>query len=420
MKEIKPHRIGSVQVSVPGSKSYTHRMLIASALSDGICTVENPLLSEDTLLTRDGLHAMGVEIRAEGKSFTVSGSGGKLSAPGKAVFLGNSGTSMRLLAAVAALCNGEVTLTGTERMCRRPIGELLNALEKLSVSGVSANGDGCPPIRISGGDFKGGRTEIDCSLSSQYLSGLLLIGPFAEEGLEIEVTRGPVSRPYIDMTVDVMARLGVEVEREGYQYFRVPGGQVYRAGQYSVEPDISNASYFWAAGAITRGVVTVKGVSRSSRQGDLRLLELFEAMGCSVSDADGGICVTGGPLKAIDADMGDMPDMVPTIGVVAAFAEGTTVIRNVAHLRAKESDRLAAVATELSKMGIEAEAGDAELVIRGGAPEGAHIDTYNDHRIAMSFAVAGLRVPDVFIRGEGCVGKSFPDFWKVFEGLYRV
>jgi 3-phosphoshikimate 1-carboxyvinyltransferase len=225
------------------------------------------------------------------------------------------------------------------------------------------------------------------------------------------------------MTVDIMSSFGVKVERDGYARFKIPGGQTYRSGAYAVEPDCSQAGYFWAAAAITGGTIKVKGISRDSRQGDVRFTEVLESMGCSASHEKDGIAVSGKTLSPIEVDMADMPDIVPTLAVVAAFAEGTTVIKNVAHLRAKESDRLEAVSRELSKIGIKATATDNTLIVKGGHPVGkesgrAFIETYNDHRIAMSFAVAGLVVPGIVIRDEQCVEKSFPDFWNIFKGLY--
>jgi 3-phosphoshikimate 1-carboxyvinyltransferase len=321
---------------------------------------------------------------------------------------------------VAALGNGTYTLTGTERMCERPIQDLLDGLDQMGVSARSVNGSGCPPVEVRGGDIRGGSIRIKCKISSQYLSALLLIAPYTTEGLEIIVSEGPVSKPYIDMSVDVMTRLGIQVNREGYNRFHIPGKQVYKSGTYVVEPDGSNASYFWAAAAITGGTVNVRDIGKDSQQGDIRFTELLEAMGCKVSREKDGLTVSGGKLSGIEADMADMPDVVPTLAIVAAFAEGKTVIRNVAHLKAKECDRLDAVATELSKMGVDAVSTDSGLIISGGKkPMPAEIDTYDDHRIAMSFAIAGLVTPGVMIRDERCVEKSFPNFWDVFEGLYQ-
>jgi 3-phosphoshikimate 1-carboxyvinyltransferase len=416
MIKIKPLNNINADIIVPGSKSYTHRILIASALSNGSCAVTNALRSEDTLLTLEALQKMGVHTQDHEGILTIRGTGGKLRSP-KEIFLGNSGTSMRLLTALAALGNGKTILTGTERMKSRPIEDLISGMQQMDIPVRSVNNTGCPPVEVMGGNIKGGSILLRCGISSQYLSALLLIAPFARDGLDVTIIEGPVSRPYIDMTLEVMAQFGISVERQGYERFRIPGGQVYQSGDYTVESDASNASYFWAAAAVTGGRVKVKGISPSSRQGDLRLLECFKQMGCTVIHEPDGIVVKGGSLTAIEVDMADMPDMVPTLGVMAAFAQGTTKIKNVAHLKAKESDRLAAVAAELTKMGIRAETADTGLTITGGVPHAAEIDTYNDHRIAMCFAVAGLKVPGVVIKDETCVEKSFPNFWETFERL---
>ena len=246
------------------------------------------------------------------------------------------------------------------------------------------------------------------------------MAPITADGLKIYVRQGPVSRPYIDLTVDIMQQFGVTVTREGYDYFDIPGGQVYHPGIYTVESDVSNASYFWAAGAITGKTIKVRGIQKHSLQGDLGILDLFEEMGCRVVYEQDGISVSGGALNSITTDMADMPDMVPTLAVVAAFAQGTTCIRNVAHLKAKECDRLGAVIRELNAMGISAHSSGENLCIQGGHPKAAEIETYNDHRIAMSFAVAGLRAPGTGIRNPSCVEKSFPEFWQVFETLYTT
>lgn len=417
MIEIEPVEGVDVTVGVPGSKSYTHRLFIAAALSDGKCTITNPLKSEDTMLTLEALKRMGIRAEERSDAVILEGGGGRLIRGGE-IWLGNSGTSMRLLTAVAALAQGETRLTGTPRMRERPMADMLNALEQIGVDVRSESGDGCPPIIVRGGDVRGGPLTVHCGVSSQYLSGLLLMGPCTDDGLTISLDGDPVSKPYIDMTLDVMERLGVTVERRCYQRFVVPGGRTYRHGEYAVETDISNASYFWAAAAITGGRVLVKGTSKASRQGDIRIVECLELMGCRVEALKEGVAVTGGPLAAIETDMSDMPDMVPTLAVVAAFAEGTTRISNVPHLKAKECDRLAAVATELRKMGIRAvDTGDG-LEITGGDPTGAEIETYDDHRIAMCFSVAGLRVPGVRILEPHCVEKSFPTYWRVFGGAF--
>ena len=421
MKEIKTHNTKPrCEVAVPGSKSYTHRILIASALSDGVCRIENALICDDTLLTAEALRQMGIQIEEESANqLFVYGGGGVLQPKRDRIYLGNSGTSMRLLTAVAALGQGTVTLYGTERMGQRPIQDLIDALGQIGTRISSTNRNGCPPVMINGGTIRGRTVSINCRASSQFLSALLLIAPYVTEGLDITVLEGPVSRPYVDMTVKVMCDFGVAVHREGYRRFQIVGQQTYHAGARVVEPDSSQAGYFWASAAVCQTEVKVKGVTGESQQGDVRFAEILESMGCKMIAESDGIAICGGNLRAAEIDMGDMPDMVPTLAVVAAFAEGTTIIKNVSHLKAKESDRLAAVVSELVKMRVDARCSDDELIVTGGTPHGAEIQTYGDHRIAMSFAVAGLVAGGTIIRGEGCVEKSFPNFWEVFEGLYE-
>lgn len=420
MKKIRTDNIRDAEVTMPGSKSYTHRLLVASALSDGPCLVRNMLKSEDTLLTLEALKQMGVTAEETKDGLHVTGTGGVLAPSRSPVYLGNSGTSMRLLTGVSAMGTGTYTLTGTDRMHERPIQDLIDALAMMGVPVQSVESSGCPPVEIKGTRIKGGPVSVRCDTSSQFLSALLLIAPYTEQGLDISVSHGPVSKPYVDLTVDIMARLGVIVQRDGYTRFHVPGGQVYRHGTFTVEPDGSQAGYFWAAAALTGKRIKVNHITRDSRQGDVRFAEVLKEMGCRVEHEPDGIAVTGAGLRAVDADMSDMPDIVPTLAVVAAFAEGTTTIRNVAHLRDKESDRLGSVAAELKRMGIRAEADDNGLTVQGGQPRGAVIRTYDDHRMAMSFAVAGLVVPDIQIMDERCVEKSFPDFWDVLERLYAT
>ena len=419
MKKIRTEEIRDCDVTVPGSKSYTHRILIASALSDGVCTISNSLRSEDTILTAGALKAMGVPIEDDGEIVTVNGCNGNLKPADDTIYLANSGTSMRLLTSVAAIGNGTYTLNGTPRMQERPIQDLLNGLNQIGVKAESIKGTGCPPIDITGSKIKGGKIELDCSISSQFLSSVLLIAPFTEEGIEVTLTKELVSKPYVDMTTDIMEQLGVKVERDGYEKFYVPGNQTYKAGNYAVEPDCSQASYFWGAAAITGKKIKVKNISDDSRQGDVKFAKVLEKMGCKVFYEADGIAVQGGDLTAVEVDMSSMPDLVPTLAVIASFAKGTTVVTNVAHLKAKECDRLGCVATELIKMGVDAKATDSGLLVTGGTPKAATIETYDDHRMAMCFAIAGLRVPGMEILDEMCVKKSFPNYWEVFETLYK-
>lgn len=416
---VKPLPVRDCDVRVPGSKSYTHRLLIASALSDGPCIISNCLRSEDTLLTAEALGTMGIKISDDGELFSINGCSGRPGNASKEIYLANSGTSMRLLTGVTALGEGPYILTGTPRMQERPIQDLLDGLSQIGVESKSLNGSGCPPISVQGGRVEGGHIDMDCSLSSQFLSSVLLMAPFTVKGIDVTIIKDLVSKPYVDMTVDIMEKLGAEVNREGYTRFSVRGGQSYRHGNYAVEPDCSQASYFWGAAAITGKKIKVNGVNSNSRQGDVKFAEVLEKMGCRVFHENDGIAVQGHSLRGVSVDMSEMPDVVPTLAVVASFAEGTTEITNVAHLKEKECDRLGCVATELIRMGVDAKATESGLVIKGSSKHhGAEIETYDDHRMAMCFAIAGLRVPGVVIRNEGCVKKSFPDYWEVFEGLY--
>jgi 3-phosphoshikimate 1-carboxyvinyltransferase len=417
-KEIKPLGPLYTTLTLPGSKSYTHRALMAAALATGDSVLTNALTAEDTELTAQALAQLGAGIDWQDTTIRVTGRGGRWRQVTEPIYLGNSGTSMRFLTALVALGEGEYRLTGTERLCQRPLGELLNALGQVGVRAISENRDGCPPVRVTSG-LTGGNAQLSGSISSQYLSALLFIGPLAPKGLEIEITGDLVSKPYVDLTLEVLGDFGVSYFREGYHHFQLPGGQCYLPQNYEIEADASSASYFWAAAALTGGQVTITNLSLESNQGDAAFPRVLESMGCKVESTPVGLTVRGGPLNGVDVDMATMPDLVPTLAVLAAFAQGETVITGVAHLRHKESDRLAAVAMELSKLGIEARETADGLVIRGGEPRGAVIETYNDHRIAMSFAVAGLKAPGMVITDPDCVAKSFPDFWEFFEKLYR-
>jgi 3-phosphoshikimate 1-carboxyvinyltransferase len=415
--EIKLQSKIDAVLTLPGSKSYTHRALMAAALAAGVSTLSNALRAEDTELTAQALAQLGAGIDWQGTRLKVTGRNGRWRPVPLPIYLGNSGTSMRFLTALVALGEGEYLLTGSERLCQRPLGELLTALQALGVKAVSEKGDGCPPVRVTGG-LIGGKASLSGAISSQYLSALLFIGPLAPAGLEIEVTGDLVSRPYVDLTLEVLSDFGISFYREGYRYFQLPGGQCYLPQDYQIEADASSASYFWAAAALTGGRVTITNLGLTSSQGDAAFPQVLERMGCAITSTAAGLTVQGGPLSGVEVNMAAMPDLVPTLAVLAAFAQGETVITGVAHLRHKESDRLAAVVTELGKMGLEARETEDGLVIRGGKPRGAVINTYNDHRLAMSFAVAGLKVPGLSITDPDCVAKSFPDFWEFFERLY--
>ena len=418
MIEIKPIQQCDTVIEIPGSKSYTHRALILAALADGESTLIDPLRSEDTGITARGLERLGIPVLWEGNSIRVSGRGGRLEGRGERIDVGNSGTSMRFLTALAALKKGQTVLDGDDRMRVRPMGGLLESLEGLGAEARSQRGNDCPPVIIESQGLRGGRTKVRSHESSQYLSGLLMISPYAQEDVYLTVEGGLVSRPYIDITLSVMSAFGVGVCCEGNHSFFIRAGQRYRARDYRIEGDASNASYFFSAAAVTKGRVRVRNFPSSSIQGDAGFLEILETMGCQVVRGKGWVEVQGKGLRGIEIDMNAVPDLVPALAVTAAFAKGKTIIQKIGHLRLKESDRIKALAGELAKMGIRVEEGEDWLSIEGGEPHGAEIETHNDHRLAMSFAIAGLAVSGIRIRNESCVNKSFPAFWEKLEGFY--
>lgn len=421
MIEISPVTSVDATIAVPGSKSLTQRALIAAALADGSSRLLGPLTSEDTDYTSKALAQMGIVVHKEKDSWQVAGNGGRIVTPTNDIFLGNNGTATRFLTSVAALGHGLFTIDGEERMRERPIGPLMEALRGWGVDISSVAGTGCPPLRINSHGLQGGETVLPEGKSSQYLSSLLLVAPYAARPAILRVKGEVLSKPYVAMTLSVMSDFGIDVDcNQELTRFVIPQS-CYRAMEYEIEGDASNASYFWAAAAITAGRVTVSNVPVPSLQGDAGLVPLLARMGCNVSREGGGITVQGRErLEGITVDMGDMPDVVPTLAVVAAFAYGKTVIKNIAHLRIKECDRLSAVVTELTRMGAQVEEQQDSMIIHGDGGvrlHGALIDTYKDHRMAMSFAVAGLKVAGVQISDEGCVAKSFPDFWERFSLL---
>ena len=423
MKEITPLSTIDATINVPGSKSITQRALIAAALADGESTLLGPLESEDTRYTAAALEQMGVTVDKGKGKWIVQGNGGRIVTPEKEIFLGNNGTATRFLTSVAALGDGTFQITGDERMAERPILPLMQALQGWGVDIASMNSNGCPPLLIKANGLSGGKTILPEGKSSQYLSSLLLVGPYARKMAELDVEGKILSLPYVIMTLAVMEAFGIRVEaNEALSSYVIPRGK-YNAGEYAIEGDASNASYFYAAAAVTGGEVTVPNVPVPSLQGDAVFVALLARMGCQINKTGEGLTVSGPKeLKGITIDMGDMPDVVPTLAVVASQARGRTTIKNIAHLRIKECDRLHVMAVELAKMGARVQELDDTLIIEGKDPDtpmhGAEIETYNDHRIAMSFAVAGLAVPGVKILGEECVAKSFPDFWERFQLLY--
>jgi len=421
MKEINPRSELHATVRIPGSKSITHRSIIAASLADGESLLQNFLECEDTSYTTSALQKLGVNIFPERKNLRVVGTGGKFDHASitMELYLGNSGTSFRLLLSVIALGRGEFLMTGTPRMLARPVGALVTALNQLGVKASCVKQNGYPPVHVIADGIRGGKVYMAGDQSSQFVSSLLLSAPYAEKDMEIEVMEGLVSKPYVDITLDVMKQFGVHVDRDGYTYFRIPSGQVYRPREFTIQGDASSASYFWAAAAVTGGTVVTENIYPfTTRQGDIRFLDILERMGCIIEKESDRVVIHGGTLSGIEADMSTMPDMVPTLAAIALFARGETVIRNVPQLRHKESDRLKAIALEWRRLGGRVEEMDDGLVIHGGEKlSGTLLDPHDDHRLAMSLAVVGLRVPEIIITNEKCVNKSFPCFWKLWYKL---
>ncbi|PIE57260.1 MAG: 3-phosphoshikimate 1-carboxyvinyltransferase [Desulfobulbus propionicus] len=410
-------------ITVPGSKSLTQRALIAAALAEGVSVLHGPLASADTAYTIQALQQMGITVDdSNPQAWHVNGLGGRIATPEDPIYLGNNGTATRFLTALVALGYGIIHITGNERMAKRPILPLMEALKGWGADIVSDADNGCPPLTIQAKGLAGNTTTLPAGQSSQYLSALLLVAPYTRSPAELFVQGAILSQPYVHMTLAVMADFGIRVEAaRSLNHFRIPQGH-YQARQYHVEGDASGASYFWGAAAVTGGRVTVANVPIPSLQGDTNLVPLLARMGCEVTQTGAGVTVHGpDQLEGIEVDMGDMPDVVPTLAVVAAFAQGTTTINNIAHLRIKECDRLSGVVTELRKMGARVNEEEDRMVIHGQACgsnlHGATISTYEDHRMAMCFAIAGLKIPGVTITDAACVAKSFPNFWEVFTTL---
>ena len=419
MMEIKPAGRSDTAVKVPGSKSLTQRALVIATLAKGRSTLRNGLVSEDTRHLVEGLRALGAGISISGDEMIITGTGGHIQNPGRTILLGNNGTALRFLTTLVSLGKGSFTLDGDRRLRERPVGALLEALKKLGVTAVSRDGKGYPPVTIETGGVSGGKVTLTDVESSQFVSSLLIGAPYAGGDVEIQLKGRMVSEPYIDMTLKVMEHFGVKAVREGENYFKVKCGRQYTGNEYLIEGDASSASYFFLAAALCQRRIRVDNMNPDSLQGDIGFLDIMEASGCSVIRGDSWIEVVGRPLRGgeLALNMGKMPDMVPTLAVLSAFRPGRTVITHVSHLRFKESDRILSLVNELNRIGVRAEETEDGLIIEGGMPRGAEIETYNDHRIAMSFAVAGLAIPGIRICDKHCVDKSFPGFWDEMEKL---
>jgi 3-phosphoshikimate 1-carboxyvinyltransferase len=450
--EIKPvDRPPQATVRVPGSKSITNRALVLAALTAKGFTwaLRGALQSEDTEVMIECLRALGFRVLTEWPDDTVYVNSGEdeatIPATTADLYVANSGTTMRFLTALVSLGHGRYRLDGVARMGERPIQDLLDALAQLGVRAYSEHGNGCPPVVVEAERLRGGRVQIKADVSSQFVSGVLMAAPYADGPVTVEVAGTIVSQPYVDMTARMLKQFGFFVlekrdtdsttfefvrprsrwlddsNRERAHAAALYAGHDPRLAlpprDYSVEPDASAASYFFAAAAITGGCVAVPELPRTGLQGDVRFVDVVRDMGCRVKQSEGILTVHGGPLHGIDADMNDISDTVMTLAAVACFAEGPTTIRNVAHIRHKETDRLAALATELRRVGAEVDEFADGLTITPRPLHGAEIETYNDHRMAMSMTLIGLRVPGIVIKNPGCVAKTYPGFFADLEKL---
>ena len=408
------------RVVVPGSKSITNRALVLATLAQGRSVLESVLLSDDTRYMSEALRVMGfsVEIDEAARRITVSGRGGTIPSHGAEIFVGGAGTVMRFLAAMVTLGEGRFRIDGNQRMRQRPIGPQLDAMQRLGASVYSERDNNCPPVIVDASRtrFEGGHTSIDARVSSQFVSAILMPAPIWKAGLKLQVI-GDTARPFIDMTLRLMETWGAHSSVDG-DTILVPGGQWYRAQRFVVEPDASSASYFAAAAALFGGTVRIEGLTSNSVQGDIAFLGVLQLMGARVAWHSDHVEVTGtGKLAGVDVAMNSMPDMVATLAAIAPFASSPTTIRNVEFIRHHESDRIRALSTELRRLGATVVEKADGLEIAPSTMHPATIETYDDHRIAMSFAVAGLKLGGVKIKDPGCVAKTFPDFFERLAAL---
>ena len=418
---LKPiNRVGG-EVTLPGSKSLSNRILLLAALSEGTTTVTNLLDSDDIRYMLGALKQLGVKVELSEDKTTaqVHGTGGVFETPEEALYLGNAGTAFRPLTAALSAISGEFTLAGEPRMEERPIGHVVETLHSLGAKVKYLKHTDYPPLRISGEPIDGGKVSIDGTISSQFLTAILMAAPLFKKDTEITIEGELVSKPYIDITIGVMAKFGVEVINDNYSTFVVKAGQKYQSpGQIMVEGDASSASYFIAAAAINGGEITIHGVGKQSVQGDIEFATVMEQVGANVQWFDDKLIVSKGELKGIDIDANAIPDAAMTLATVALFSEGKTAIRNIYNWRVKETDRLYAMAIELKKLGAEVTEGHDFIEVTPPAKlNDVAIDTYNDHRIAMCFSMVAVGGWPVTINDPKCTAKTFPDYFNVLESV---
>ncbi len=409
-------------IQPPGSKSLTNRALIVAAMAEGKSRLTSALDSDDTRVMIESLQRLGVDVQHDPASATIEvhGTGGKLGANAE-LFINNSGTSIRFLTAMLGLHGGQYRLDGIERMRERPIGPLVDTLNALGAKVIAESPQQCPPVQIDSPQVSGGAVHISGNLSSQYLSGLMMGAPLAQNGLEILIDGPLISKPYVAMTQAVMKSFGVDCKASPtLDQFSIAPGQTYQGQTYAIEPDASAASYFWAVAAICGGTATITGLNRDALQGDVGFVDCLAQMGCEVDYQDNQISVTGPAKNGINIDMAHVSDTVQTLSAVALFVDGPTTVRNVAHNRVKETDRIGNLAIELRKFGATVDEREDGLTIHPPTKlQGAVIETYDDHRMAMSLSLVGLKQASVTILEPGCVSKTYPDFFADLEKFCR-
>lgn len=412
------HPLNAV-VRVPGSKSLTNRALLIASLAQGTTQITNALFSDDSIYFARALQTLGFDVQLDeaNHTMTVTGLGGKIPSRKAELFIGNAGTAARFLSAFLTLGNGEYVLDGEPRMRERPIGDLIHALNQLGVEMESKNN--CPPVEIFAKSLYGGKTKIAGNISSQFLSALLMVAPYAQAPIEIELTTDLNSKPYVDMTLAIMRDFGVKIKRKDYSSFTVHPASYSPLSTFQIEPDASAAAYFFAAPAVCGGRVRVQDISSKSVQGDLAFLYVLNQMGCEIKEGRNFIEVTGPKtLSGVDMDMRDIPDTAQTLAVIAPFAASPTRIRGIASARVKETDRISATCTELKRLGVQVEEHEDGMTIHPCSNiQPASIQTYNDHRMAMAFSLVGLRIPGVTIENPACVSKTFPNYFEALESL---
>ncbi len=410
-------------VVVPGSKSITNRALLIAGLCDRTMRLNNVLFSEDSRNFMDCLNRLGfnTEIDEKAKEVKVAGKNGVIPNLRANINVGSAGTAARFLTAFLAVSQGEYQVEASPQMAVRPMRPLIAALKSLGAQFDFLGQPDCLPFRIKGAGSPDGSVLLEANISSQFLSAMLIVGCLGNTGLEIEVLGELAAKPYIEMTIRMMNDFGVKVENNDFRKFKVPA-QRYVGHDYQIEPDVSNACYFWAMAVLTGGYALVKGVSLDSLQGDMQFLKILKEFGGLVGEIDGGIYVEGPPegkFQGIEVNLGATPDQTMTLAALAPYALSPTVIRNIGLIRFHESNRIAAIINELKRVGVQAEEIEDGIVIHPGKPHSAEIETYNDHRMAMAFALMGLRTPGIKIKNPGCTGKTFEDYFEIFDRIVR-